>query len=197
VLDTELFEAPQVHVYNSALRQFWRFEASAAAAARSAYESILFNQLVDGNFEEIARPITFPCRRPPKRIRRPQGRRGPHHAHAGGASRDPQPRGNGLSLSAATDATFIHGRQDWVAWQESSATVYASRIAGTVGRVIAAQKAATAALMRLRRPFGVGSVDLKLAHRTVARDGFVPGLVTMMQRFDLTHDEIGVLVKEV
>jgi hypothetical protein len=29
VLEAELFEAPQVHVYNRALAQFWRFEASA------------------------------------------------------------------------------------------------------------------------------------------------------------------------
>lgn len=195
VLDAELFEAPQVHVYNSTLIQFWRFE-TAAAAARSGLESILFTQLVDGDFENIATPITLP---------QPSVRRSgfvDRRAAAAFTALMQSEQAEILNLEAldaslnrATDASYIHGRQDWVAWQQAAAAQYALRVAAATGRVINAERAVTASLMRLHRPFGVGSQDLKLAHRQVASHGLAPALIAAMNRLGLTTEERQGLVR--
>jgi hypothetical protein len=61
---------------------------------------------------------------------------------------------------------------------------------------MSAERAVTASLMRLHRPFGVGSTDLKLAHRQVAQHGLAPALVAAMNRLGLSNDEIKILVQE-
>jgi hypothetical protein len=183
VLDAELFEAPHVHVYNSALVQFWRYETS-SAAARSVFEGLLFNETVqDLNFEEIAVPAVLPT---------PVVRRSGiiDRRTAGAMSALMQAEQNEIinlqaldtSMDRAGTAYYMRGRQDWVKWQQAAAAGFASRAAGAIGNVIRWQRVVTAALMRRNRPFGVGSTDLKLAQRQVRQHGFVRPLVTIMQQ---------------
>lgn len=186
VLDAELFEAPQIHVYNSALIQFWRWEMS-TAAARSVYESLLFKEFVnDQNFENIAVPPTLPAP-----VVRPSGIVDRRTAKAMTSLLQAEMRelGNIFALDTSLDragtASFTRGRADWVAWQLSAGAEFARRAAGSIGSVIFWERAVTAALMKRNRPFGVGSTDLNLAQRQVHRHGFAAPLVANMKQLQL------------
>jgi hypothetical protein len=196
VLEAELFEAPQVHVYNRSLAQFWRFEAS-AAAARVAYESVIGNELADTNFEEIARRAVLPS---PFVSASSKVDRGMARTLTNLMSAEQSEVLNlaamALSLDRATAASYLRGRADWTKWQESTAAGFALRAAGAAGRAVTLRRRVTAALLRKHLPFGVGSVDLKLAQRAVRRHGFVPSLVGAMHRIGLTNDSIATFATE-
>jgi hypothetical protein len=195
VLDTELFEAPQVHVYNPALQTFWRYETS-TAGARNLYESFLIEEFVaDTNFENIAVP---PVLRVPV-----IGRSGIiDRRTASTMTRLLQAEARELaflqpldtSLDRAQTAFFTRGRTDWVRWQLSAAAGYARKVANAIDSIIPLQRALTKALMKKHRPYGVGSTDLTLAQRRVRRQGFTPRLADVMKRLGL-EGTIPILVR--
>lgn len=190
VLEAELFEAPQVHVYNRTLAQFWRFEAS-AAAARVGYETVIGNEFADTNFEAIARRAVLP-----NPVLSASGKvdRGMARTLTNLIKAEQNEVLNlaamAVSLDRATAASYLRGRADWTKWQQSTAAGFARRAAGAAAWAITLQRRVTAALLRKHLPFGVGSVDLKLAQRAVRRNGFVPSLVGAMRRLGLTNDSI-------
>jgi hypothetical protein len=96
----------------------------------------------------------------------------------------------GISLDRATAASYLRARADWTKWQESTAAGFALSAAGATERSISSQRRVTAALLRKHLPFGVGSVDLRLAQRAVREHGFVSPLVAAMHRFGLTDASI-------
>jgi hypothetical protein len=182
VLDLELFETSlPLHLNNPALRQFWRFE-TATAGARSIYEYIFQNTVTDDNFETIATIPSLP--QPGVQAHGIISRR-----TAGILSslmRAEQSEVLNLqaldtSLNRATTASFTRGRSDWVKWQMATAAGFARRTAGSITRVISAQRAVTRVLVRQGLLFGVGSVDLKLAQRQVKRFGLAPSVRGTMQ----------------
>jgi hypothetical protein len=196
VLEAELFEAPQVHVYNRALAQFWRFEAS-AAAARIAYETVVGNELADTNFEAIARRAVLPAP-----VVRTSGKIDRRTAATlttlmkAEQSEVLNLAALAISLDRATAASYLRARTDWTKWQESTAAGFALSAAGAAERVIRAQVRVTAALLRKRLPFGVGSVDLKLAQRAVRKHGFVRSLVAALRRLGLPDGSIASFASE-
>jgi hypothetical protein len=197
VLDLELFETRlPLHLSNPALASFWRYE-TAAAAARSAYELELQYELVDPDFETIAAvpPLPRPAVKPHGMVDRRTA------ARLSALMRAEQDEIVGLhalvtSMNRATEASYMRGRNDWVAWQLSAAARFAARTAGAIGRVISAQRAATAALLRRGLPFGVGSVDLKLAQRRVRRRGLASQVRAALESQGLTAQEIAFCVRE-
>jgi hypothetical protein len=196
VLDAELFEAPQVHVYNPALIQFWRWETT-TAAARSLFESLLFKEFVtDQNFENLAVPPKLPAP-----VVRPSGIIDRKFAGAMSALLQAELREIGnlealdTSLDRAQTAKFMRGRADWVAWQQSAAAGFANRAAGSIGSVIFWERIVSAGLMKRNRPFGVGSTDLKLAQRQVSQHGFAAPLVADMTQLQLAG-AVGILQSE-
>jgi hypothetical protein len=186
ILDAELFEAPQVHVYNPALAQFWRFETS-TAAARSFYDALLFAEFVrDPDFEDIATPRPLP-----KPVVHRSGIIDRRTAAAMSSLMQAE-QGEVVSLQAldtsldrAQTAFFTRGRSDWGRWQLAAAGRYASRVAGAIGSEIHWQHVVTADLLKRNRPYGVGSTDLKLSQRQVRRHGFARGLAAVMQTLGL------------
>ncbi len=195
VLEVELFEAPQVHVYNRSLAQFWRFEAS-AAAARLLYENVIGNEFTDLNFEQIATRAVLPA--PVVHASGVVDRR--TAALLTSLMRAEQSEVLNLaalttSLDRATFATYLRGRGDWTTWQESAGAGFALRAAAAIGRVIKAQRAVTAALVRKHRLFGVGSLDLKLAKRAVRQHGLARPLVAAMRHLGLNDAAIALCAK--
>jgi hypothetical protein len=191
VLDLELFETSlPVHLNNPALRSFWRFETS-TAAARSAYELELQYELADPDFEAIATVPALP--------RRGVARGGVVDRRTAAAltalMRAEQSEVVDLkalvtSMNRATEASYLRGRSDWVAWQLSAAARFAARTAGAVSNVIRAQWAATRALKRRHLLFGVGSEDLKLAQRQLRHHGLAPAVSSALNALGLSDSEI-------
>jgi hypothetical protein len=197
VLELELFETRlPVHLSNPALASFWRYETS-ASAARSAYELELQYELSDPDFETVA--TVAPAPRPALAPRGIVDRR--TAAALSALMRAEQAEIVDLhalvtSMNRATEATYIRGRSDWVAWQLSAAAGFSARTAGAIGRVIRAQRVATAALRHRGLPFGVGSEDLKLAQRQIRRHGLAARIDSALQAQGLTAPEIAFCVRE-
>jgi hypothetical protein len=186
VLDVEPFEAQtSLPLGNRALRQFWSFE-TAAATARAELEYELSSEVIDANFEAVATRATLPS---------------PVVPSTGVIDRRTALKLSTLMLAEqqeilnleamddamnrATAARYLRGRQDWVAWQEASAAGYAIHLAAAVLRVVNAQRTASAALIKKRLLFGVGSTDLSVAQRHVRQSGFAPVLSSAMARLGL------------
>ncbi len=197
VLDVEPFEARlPLHLGNPALAGFWRFETS-SAAARAAYEFELQYEIADPNFEQVTTPPALPP---------PSARRSGIVSRRLAATLTSLMRAEqreivdlaamNKALNRATEASYERGRSDWVAWQEAAAAHFASGAAAAIGNVIARQRAATRGFVRTRLFFGVGSEDLKLAHRAMRRHGLARSIRAMMQFFDLTPTMIDFLVKK-
>ncbi len=178
------------------LRRFWAFETS-TAAARSAYELLLVLQVADADFESIATVPKLP--RPTVPRSRLVGR-----ALAGILGRLMQAEQDEVgalqalvvSMNRATEASAIRGRSDWMRWQLSAAAGFATRAERALGRVIAAQRTASRALIHRRLQFGIGSVDVKLASRQVRRHGLAPVLRSAMVALGLGADVIAASVRE-
>ena len=184
VLDAELFETPlPALTRNSALRQFWLFEA-ATAAARAEYEFGLESELLDPNFEEI--PLRPVLATPVVKAHGVVDRKlAASLSSLMGAEQSEVLNLYALdvAMNRATEARYQRGRQDWVNWQAAAAAGYARRVVGAIGRVIRAQRRVSRGLLAHRQPFGVGSTDLKLAHRNVHRHGLTAPLVTLLTQF--------------
>jgi hypothetical protein len=143
VLDLELFEVagPPLHLSNPSLAQFWRFETS-AAAARSAAEFELQYEIADPNFEAIA---AVPRIAAPKLgahgfiDRRTAARLS--WLMAAEQSEVLNLQALVTSINRATEASYLRGRGDWVAWQSAAAAMFASRAAGAIDRVVRNQRA--------------------------------------------------------
>lgn len=188
VLDLELFETKTpLHLSNSSLAQFWRFEAS-AAAARGSLEFVLGSELTDLNFEAIQPIVKLPK---------------PSVAHKGIVDRKTARALSRLmqaeqqevlalgalctALNRATAARYERGRSDWVKWQLAAAAGFARKTAAAIGRVTKAEGPASRALIRHKLLFGVGAVDLKLAQRNVRKHGLARKVVADMKQLGLTQ----------
>jgi hypothetical protein len=184
VLDAELFETPLPGlVRNPSLRQFWLFE-TATAAARAEYGFGVASEIADPNFEEIQPPPALPK---PSVKRHGVVDRGLAAALSSLMQAEQSEVLNlyavAVAMNRATEARYERGRQDWVNWQQAAAAGYARRVSAAIGRVIAAQRRVGRALVRHHLLFGVGSTDLKLAHRNVRKDGFAPSIVNLLTAF--------------
>jgi hypothetical protein len=184
VLDGELFETPLArHIHTAALKQFWLFE-TATAAARAEYEFELGTEVADTNFENVVSP---PALRPPVVHRgRVVDRR--LAAQLTALMQAEQVEVVNLyaldvSMNRATEAQYERGREDWLKWQQAIAAGYARRAAGAIVRVIRAERQVSRSLVKRKLLFGVGSADLNVARRTVARHGLTRPLVALLQSF--------------
>jgi hypothetical protein len=186
VRDFELFETRiPVGLHNPALSQFWHFEA-ASAAARALTETVLGNQDVDPNFEQISSrpalptPLVKPSgvvnRRLATALTRLMLAEEQEVANLEGAA---------TALNRATAAAIERSRPHWVAWQKSAAADFAIHAAAAIGRVERAQRTATRLLAQRRLLFGVGSADLAAAQRQVRRHGLARSLVSSMRALDV------------
>ncbi len=186
VLDFELFETnTTLPLSNPALRGFWTFEAS-TAAARSTLDFELGDQLTDSNFEQVA---------PPAKLAAPSVK--PHGTVTRGMARDLSrlmlaEQQEVLNLEAldtamnrATYASFLSSRADWLRWQLAAAAGFAHHAEAAVGRVISAQRIVTHDLVARKLLYGVGSVDLKLAQSRVKHHGLAHSLVATMTHLGL------------
>jgi hypothetical protein len=186
VLDFELFETKtSLPLANRALRSFWTFEAS-TAAARSELEFELGSQLADGNFEQVAPPLALsaPSVKPTGVVTR-------------GIARDLSrlmlaEQQEVLNLEAldtamnrATYASYSASRVDWSRWQLAAAAGFAHHAEAAAGRVISAQRLVTRDLVAKKLLYGVGIVDLRLAQSHVKHHGLAPSLVAAMRRLGL------------
>jgi hypothetical protein len=190
-LDFEMFETKtSLPLWNPALRTFWRFEAT-SAAARGDYEEALGSELIDSNFETLATVprLSRPSVRAAGVVNRRLARSLSHLMQA-------EQREVGLldaldtAMNRATFARYNGSRKDWVAWQEASAAGFASRAAGAIGQVITDQRAVARGLVAKKLLFGVGVEDLRLAQRRVRHHGLAGYLVGAMRRLGLTPHEI-------
>lgn len=100
------------------------------------------------------------------------------------------------ALNRATEASYLRGRSDWVAWQEAAAARFATRAAMAISRELVQQRAATRAFVRRGLLFGVGSVDLKLAQRAIRRHGLAGSIRATMAYFGMTAPLIGFSIKK-
>jgi hypothetical protein len=94
------------------------------------------------------------------------------------------------AMNRATAARYQRGREDWVKWQLAAAAGFARKTAGSVGPVIRAEHAVAKAFTKHKLPFGVGSVDLKLAQRNVRKHGLAPKLVAVLKGLGMNAGEV-------
>jgi hypothetical protein len=187
VLDAELFETPLgARIRNPALKQFWVFEAS-TAAARAEYEFALSYELLDNNFETIFTPPVLPAPSV-----KPHGVVGRKLARSlttlmqAEQSETLNLLGLTIAMNRATEAKYQRTRQDWLKWQQWIAAGYARRAASAITRAIRAQKTASHALIHKKLLYGVGSADLNVAHRTVRSHGLAHPLVASMTQLGMS-----------
>ncbi len=197
VLDLEPFQTRlPFHFNNPSLARFWRFEAS-TAGARAALEFELQYEIGDQNFEAIAsatklpKPGVGPHGRVTRRLA----------AKLTSLMRAEQDEVVNLiafvtALNRATEASYQRGRADWVAWQQAAAARYARATASAISRLIGRQRAATRGLVGHHLLFGVGSEDLKLAHRGLRRHGLAPSIRSTMTALGMTPDLVQFCVRK-
>jgi hypothetical protein len=187
VLDTELFETKlPLPLGNPALRQFWLFEMS-TAAARAIYQNQFASNFSDVNFEQIAtvQKLSRPAVHRHGIVSRKMARALSRLMQAEQAEvLDLQALVT--SLNRATAASFLANRKDWVKWQMAAAARFARYVANDLDRVISAERGATRALAKKRLLFGVGSTDLTLGQRKVRKQGLAPSVTTALSRWGLT-----------
>jgi hypothetical protein len=168
----DLFAAPKtLHLNNSALAQFWNYEA-ATGMSRYVFELGIGSPGNDGAYESVVTAAKLPA---PKI--NPSGIVNHHTAVALTrlVAAEQQEIVNLVGIDVALNRAFgatVAGRQDWAAYQTYTAALFARRAAAALGRVIPRQGAVSRALLGAGLKFGVGPVDQRAEQRLVRKHGF-------------------------
>jgi hypothetical protein len=197
-LEIPLFELSlPLHLGNSALSTFWRFQASAAGVLTEA-DNLIINQLPDPDFEQVAKLPKLPRLKVTAHgIVDRRTARAMNSLMADEQTEVLNLNGTLTSLDRATGASFVGSRADWVAYQDQLAGAFARRAARAVTGAVYARRAVAASFQRLRLRFGVGAVDLRLTRAAIRRHGLPGGIVAGMRRLGLPADAVGGVSKAI
>jgi hypothetical protein len=189
----QLFEATRpLHLDNSALAQFWRFEA-ASGITRYEFELGIGSQSVDPNFEQVQ-----PAANPPAPFVKPHGIVTRKMASAMTRLMQAEQRevvnlvATDIALNRAT-AALQDSRSDWAKYQTYIAAGFARHAAGAISSVIPAQRAVSKMLVGHHLMFGVGPADQRAAQKYVRKHGFPHRIQQIMVTLGMNQITLGLV----